>query len=183
MYVNCIFKYLGIVTLSVFLIIFSLDSIPQTFGGPVPPPNTIESNITIVISCGINISGTADFGLVSFGETVHNSDVTLSNSGTGTAQVSANVGQSLVSSPLAGGYAGTTDQTTQIAPHDITLQINSQGRVPMMDSSANVVVGELPSTDSAILEVGAFINPINPPATDPVWRATFSLTVSGCSVG
>ena len=175
---NDTFRYSGIAVLATSLIVLSLGSIPQTHAGA----NTIESAITVVISCGINISGSADFGLVSLGDTVQNSDVTLSNSGTGTAKVSANVGQSLVSSTLAGGYAGVTDLTTHISPSDITLQIDSQGRVPMADSSSNVLVGELSSTDPGVLEVGVDLNPINLPTSDSVWRATFVLTVSGCSL-
>ena len=180
---NDIFRYSGVAALSISLIILSLGSMPQTLAGSGPPPNVIESNMVVDISCGISISGTADFGRVSFGDTILNSDVTIFNGGTGSAQISANAGQSLVASPLAGGYAGTTDQTTHIAPHDITLQIDSQGRTPMMDSSSNVIIGELASMDSEILEVGVVINPINLlPSNDPVWVATFDLTISGCNL-
>ncbi len=175
-------KYSGIAAISISLVILSLSSIPQILGGAVLPPNAIESEISVQISCGIAISGSADFGLVSFGESVFNSDVTLSNPGTGTAQVRANVGQALVSSSLAGGYAGITDQTTHISPSDISLQIDSQGRVTMNPSSADVQIGELGSTDSEILEVGVNMNPINLPTNDHLWRANFFLTVSSCSL-
>ncbi len=180
---NDTLSYLGTAAISISLAMLLFGPIPQTYAGSVPPPTIIESELSVLISCGITISGSADFGLVSFGETIQNSDVTLSNPGTGTAQVSANVGQSLVSSPLAGGYAGTTDQTTHISPSDITLQIDSQGRVTMNPSSSNVLIGELGSIDNGILEVGVTINPINLPTSDSVWQATFSLTVSGCALG
>jgi len=179
---NDTLRYSGIAALATPLIMLSLGSIPQTHAGIVPLADTIDSTITVVISCGINVSGLADFGLVSFGETIQNSDVTISNSGTGTSQISVNVGTPLVSSSLAGGYAGTTDQTTHIPPRDITLQIDSQGRVPMADSGSNVQLGGLSSTDPGILEVGISINPINLPTSDSVWVATFVLTLSGCSL-
>ncbi len=175
-------RYLGTAAISISLAMLLFGPISQTYAGPVPSPTIIESELTVLISCGITVSGSADFGLVSFGQTIQNSDVNLFNPGTGNAQVSANVGQSLVSSSLAGGYAGTTDQTTHISPSDITLQIDSQGRVTMNPSSSNVLIGELGSTGSGSLEVGVNINPINLPTSDSVWQATFSLTVSGCSI-
>ena len=175
-------RYLGTAAISISLAMLLFGPIPQTYAGPVPPPTIIESELAVLISCGITVSGSADFGLVSFEETIQNSDVTLFNPGTGNAQVSANVGQSLVSSSLAGGYAGTTDQTTHISPSDITLQIDSQGRVTMNPSSSNVLIGELGSTGSGSLEVGVNINPINLPTSDSVWQASFFLTVSGCSI-
>ena len=177
---NDILRYSRIAALSISLIMLSIGSIPQTLAGSIPPPNVIESRMIVDISCGVDISGTADFGLVSLGETVHNSDVSLSNSGTATAKISANVGTALVKSPLAGGYAGTTDQTTHIAPSDITLQVDSQGRVQMIGSGSDVVVGELSSIDNGILEVGVNINPVNLPTSDTVWVATFDLTISDC---
>jgi len=176
-----IFRYSGIFVLSISLIMFSLGSIPQTYAGS--PSNTITSTMVLSITCGLGITGTADFGLVSAGDTVFNSDVTISNSGTATAEISANVGTPLVKSPLAGGYAGSTDQTTHIPPRDITLQIDTQGRVPLRDSSSDEVIGGLLSTDPGVLEVGVTINPINLPTSDPVWVATYALTVSDCTLG
>ncbi len=177
-YMKNIFRYSGIFVLSISLIMFSLGSIPQTYAGS--PSNTITSTMVLSITCGLGITGTADFGLVSTGDTVFNSDVTISNSGTATAEISANVGQALVKSPLAGGYAGSTDQTTHIAPHDITLQIDSQGRVPLEDSSSDVLIGGLVNTDPGTLEIGITLNPINLPIVDQVWVATYELTVSDC---
>ena len=172
--------YLAIISMSFVMLL--LGSTHQTYAGTGPPPNIIESQLLAEISCGITTSGSADFGLVSIGETLTNSDVTLFNPGTGTGHVSANVGTILVSSPLAGGYAGETDQTTHIAPSDITLEIDSLGRFSMADNGMNIQIGELPSTESRVLEVGVNINPINLPTSDPVWRATFDLTISGCSL-
>ncbi len=177
-----ILRYSGIAALSISLIMLSFGSVPQTNAGFVPPPNVITSSLTMDISCGVNISGTADFGLVSFGQNVQNTDVTISNSGSATAQISANVGKSLVSSSLAGGYAGTTDQTTHISPSDITLQIDSQGRVSMNPSSSDVLIGELSNLDPGTLEVGVGINPINLPTNDPLWVATFAITVFECII-
>ncbi len=177
-YMKNIFRYSGIFVLSISLIMFSLGSIPQTYAGS--PSNTITSTMVLSITCGLIVTGTADFGLVSTGDTVFNSDVTISNSGTATAEISANVGQALVKSPLAGGYAGSTDQTTHIAPRDITLQIDSQGRVPLADSSSDVLIGGLVNTDPGTLEIGITLNPINLPIVDQVWVATYELTVSDC---
>lgn len=165
-----------------FLLIVGVGLMPQTYAGTVPPPDIITSELDVQISCGIVTTGSADFGFVSVGETVFNNDVTLLNPGTGTAQIAANVGTSLISSPQAGGYAGTTDKTTHIAPREITLQIDTQGRVPMSDFGFDAAVGELGSTDSDVLEVGVSLNPINLPTSDSLWRATFFLTVSGCSI-
>ena len=176
-----IFRYSGIACLSISLIIILLGLMPQVDAGTIPP-NTIPSTLTMEITCGLSITGSADFGLVSVGDTIFNTDVTISNSGTALAAIRANVGQALVKSPLAGGYAGTTDQTTHIAPHDITLQIDAQGRVPLADSSSNVLIGGLRNTDPGVLEIGVNINPINIPTSDPVWAATFELTVSDCTV-
>jgi len=178
---NDFIRYTAIASISVSLIMLSLGSFPQTFAG-AGPANTIPSTMTLTISCGLAVTGSADFGLVSIGGTIFNSDVTLTNSGLSFAQISANVGQALVKSPLAGGYAGTTDQTTHIAPHDITLQIDAQGRVPLADSSSDALIGGLRNTDPGVLEIGVNMNPINLPANDPVWAATFALTVSDCSV-
>ena len=181
-YMNDRLRFSGIVALSISIIMFSLGSVPQLNAGSVPPPSVITSSLTMDISCGLSISGTADFGLVSFGETVQNTDVTISNSGTASALIRANAGTSLVSSPLAGGYAGTTDQTTHISPSDITLQIDSQGRVSMNPSSSDVLIGELSNLDPGTLEVGVGINPINLPTNDPLWVATFALTVFECII-
>lgn len=171
-----VFRYTSLVSISVSLIIFSLGSFPQTFAGP----DTIPSTLTMEITCGLSITGSADFGLVSAGDTIFNTDVNLSNGGTATAVITANVGTSLVSSSLAGGYAGVTDLTTHISPSDITLQIDSQGRVPMMRSGMDVEIGGLSSTDPGVLEVGVNINPINLPTNDSVWVATYELTVFDC---
>ncbi len=177
-----IFRYSGIAFLSISVIIISLGLIPQVDAGIVPT-NTIPSTLTMEITCGLSIAGSADFGLVSVGDTIFNTDVTISNSGTALAEISANVGTPLVSSTLAGGYAGTTDQTTHIPPRDITLQIDTQGRVPLRDSSSDEVIGGLLGTDPGVLEVGVTINPINLPTSDPVWVATYALTVSDCTLG
>ena len=174
-----VFRYIGLVSISVSLMIFSLGSFPQIFAGP----DTIPSTLTMEITCGLSITGSADFGLVSVGDTIFNTDVTISNSGTAMAAISANVGTPLVSSSLAGGYAGTTDQTTHIAPRDITLQIDSQGQISLADSGADVLIGGLVSTDPGILEVGVIVNLINAPVNDPVWVATYELTVSDCTLG
>lgn len=179
---NNIIRYIGTAIMAISLGVLLLNPTAQTYAGTVEPPIIVESELQVQITCGLTIDGSADFGLVSFGETIHNSDVTISNPGTGTAQLSANVGQSLVSSPLAGGYAGTTDQTTHISPSDITLQIDSQGRIAMNPSSSNVQIGELSGADSGVLEVGVNINPVNLPTSDNVWRASFFLTVSSCSL-
>ena len=53
----------------------------------------------------------------------------------------------------------------------------------MADSSSDMLVGELSSTDPGVLEVGVGLNPINLPTSDSVWVATFVLTVSDCTLG
>ncbi len=175
-------RYSELVLFSVSLIMLSLGSIPQTFAGPTVPAGSIDSLMKVEASCGLGVTGSADFGEVSIGGTIFNSDVTISNGGTGLAKISANVGTPLVQSPLAGGYAGISDQTTHIPPRNITLQIDSQGRVPMFDSGNNADIGELPNGSPGVLEIGVLMNPVNLPTPDPVWVATFDLTVSDCQV-
>jgi len=179
-YMKDLIRYTVVASISFSLIMLSLGSVPQTFAGP--PPLTIPSTMSILPSCGLSVANSANFGTVSIGGTIFNSDVIISNSGTSLARISANVGTPLVQSSLAGGYAGVTDQTTHIPPRQITLQIDGQGRVPMFDSGTNALIGDLRNTDPGVFEIGVNMNPINLPTNDPVWVATFDLTVSNCLV-
>jgi len=176
-----IFRNTGFTVLTVSLIILSLGSIPQTFGGVIASPFTVTSTITIEISCGIAVTGAANFGLVSIGETIFNNDVTISNGGTGSADVTANAGlPSAVANPAAGGYRGTTDLITHINPSSITLQIDSQGQITMANTGADVFLGNLANGDPGVLEVGVTITPVNEPFSDASLVADYDLTVTDC---
>ena len=172
-------RYSTIFSISVSVIILSLVSIPDIFAGP---QNTVPSTLSIQSTCGLTVTDAANFGTVPIGGTIFNSDVIISNSGTGLAGIIANVGTSLVSSQVAGGYSGVTDQTTHIPPRDITLPIASQGRIPMFDSGSNAIIGVLGNGDPGVLEIGVLMSPINLPTSDPVWVATFEMTVNDCQV-
>ena len=120
-YMKDLIRYTVVASISFSLIMLSLGSVPQTFAGP--PPLTIPSTMSILPICGLSVANSANFGTVSIGGTIFNSDVTISNTGSSLAEISANVGTPLVQSNLAGGYSGITDLTTHIPPRDITLQI------------------------------------------------------------
>ena len=173
-----IYRYSGIMALSVSLIMLSLGSIPQTYAG------SVGSTIVVNIVCGMDLLGTADFGSgILIGADLTNADIvavpTIGNAGVATTPVSVSVG-----TVTGGGYA--EGGTTHIAPVDIDMKItgsifNAGGFNTLDNTGTATPLGILAPTAPVTLEFQVFVSGINLGATtDPSWTATYTFTAGTC---
>jgi len=153
--------------------ILPLGSIPQANAG------TVASTMTVVITCGIALTGAFTFTGINVGDVLTQTDndvaqPTIGNTGTGESQVSVGVGDDA----NGGGYAGTTDNTTHIAAASIQVNIG-EGLVAMV-SNANTAVGQIASDAIDNIDVQITVTLVNPGSSDANWAATYTFTQTDC---
>ena len=180
---NAKIRYSGIAAITFSLFMLSLGSMPTSEAGQV------DSTLLVTLTCGLTVvdgvinwdnnldpntgntldSTTGDFS---------GAQPTLENPAGNTADsnVSAQVGDA-----NTGGYAGTTDVTTHIAPGDISIDllVNTPpaGPVAMDDTPANVGIGVLSPAELQTLQlVVVTSNIVGQPITDATWGLTIALS-------
>ena len=185
---NNLFKYSGILAISVSLIMLSIGSIPQTYAG------SVASTMSVNISCGMTLAGTADFGTgVTIASTLTNANLqgsapTIENNGVAHTPISVNAGVRANTPPAtgtAGGYAGVTDNVTHIQPAAIQMKIGAAGPFSTLDDAGtDVSLGALaPNAGSPTdLNFSIGVTGINGPITDPDWAATYTFTAGNCFI-
>ena len=181
LYMKRIYRYSGIMALSVSLIMLSLGSILQSYAG------SVTSTIVVDITCGMTLVGDADFGTsILIGAALTNANIvsvpTIENTGVATTPIAVAVG-----TITGGGYADT-GTITHIAPADIDMKIagstfNGGAFQTLDDTGADTNLGPLgPVSGATALEFQVEVTGINPPITDPNWSATYTFTAGTCFV-
>lgn len=162
-------RSVGISAIAVTLVMLSIGSIPQSFAGS----DTVSLGMQLRTTCGIAVTGggTVDFGNVNIGDPNETTNVSVQNSGTASAQIDAQAGDS-----STGGFHDAQPKT-HIAPSSISLNLNSQGPDALSDTNVQTDIGDL--FGAGTLGVEVVITVINLPVPDNTQLdATITLTAN-----
>lgn len=186
---NTKIRYTGIAAITFSLVMLSLGSIPTS------QAQTIGSTLNVHITCGVTIANPSidwtkpldPTNLVVLnsviGSDFSGTPPTLTNPNTNTAnaQVKAHVGDD-----ATGGYYGTVDGLTHIAPSQIDVDLITDTSIgppnPMDNGGVAKDIGTIAPDNTDTLHLIVHQSPLsNLPTSDIQWQATITIS-STCAI-
>ena len=170
-----ILKYSGIAALSITLIMLSLGSISQA------QAQTVASSMTVDITCGADLlnGNVAWTNVVVTGvtldseiDTLDSAKPTVENTGSAVSVMSADAGDN-----TNGGYAGTTDLLTHIAPSQMALGFVGGSTFNLLDTGFATGIGSIGPTTVATMHWQIDTTLFGASTSDTDWAASVDLFV------